>query len=57
LLLAVLLYTTLTLETVERFAMGEMGPSTDSFDVEDVLSELNVDEKIALLSGRSSILA
>jgi hypothetical protein len=34
-----------------------MRPQTGSFDVEDVLSELNVDEKIALLSGRSSLLA
>jgi hypothetical protein len=34
--------------------MGEMGPKIGSFDVEDVLSQLNVDEKITLLSGRSS---
>jgi hypothetical protein len=42
---------------VEKFIMGEMGPQTGSFDVDDVLSELNIDEKVALLSGRSSLLA
>lgn len=39
------------LEAFKKLVMGEMAPTSNSWDVEDVLSKLNVDEKVKLLSG------
>ena len=44
----------LMMEVTKRFISSTMGSKADpaeSFDVEDVLTKLNIDEKIALLSG------
>ena len=41
------------LESAKRFVLGAMGSQSKplTFDVEDVLSHLNLDEKVALVSG------
>jgi hypothetical protein len=36
---------------LESFVGNSMAVKSNSFNVEDVLSKLNVDEKVALLSG------
>ena len=39
------------LEAAEKLFVGSMALKSSSFNVEDVLSKLNVDEKVALLTG------